>query len=332
MQSKMEFRSEEDYTMRMRARIFKASGFSFMVGKPNPAILAALGIMAITLMAACSGRTDPDFIGSAIVEAQTYQVMSMVQGKLMALSKQEGQGVAAEELLAVVDSIPFVLQLQEVQGGLNELASGMRAKNNEIKAAMSEIRGLEKDYARIAPLVKEGSLPPQQEDKLSSGLETARLKLSAARDMQASLKGKEQGLQARMAQIKEQIQRCYLRSTSAGRILTRYKNPGETTAPGQPIYEIGKEDTLQADFFVPQTWLANLKYGQSVRLRLDMDDAKQSAVFLPATISWIGQEAEFSPKNIQTRESRNELVFRVRALAANKDGMLKRGLPVEVWK
>jgi HlyD family secretion protein len=275
---------------------------------------------------------DPDFIGSAIVEAQTYQVTSLVQGRLIAVNKDEGQSVVADEILAVVDSTIFILQLQEAEGAMIELKAGMRARENEIKAAMSEIRGLERDYARIAPLVKEGSLPRQQDDKLASGLETARLKLSAARDLQSSLKGKEQGLRAKTDQIKEQIHRCYLRAPASGRILTRYKNQDEVAAPGQPIYEIGREDTLQVDFFVPQTWLAGLKYGQAVRLRLDMEGGKSSRIFLPANISWIGDEAEFSPKNIQTRESRNELVFRIRALAANKDGMLKRGLPLEVWK
>ncbi len=291
-----------------------------------------LALGAIVSMLGCSGKVDPEFIGSASVEAQTYQVTSLVQGRLMAVNKDEGQAVIASELLAVVDSTNFILQLQEVDGALTELKAGMRAKENEIKAAMSEIRGLERDYARIAPLVKEGSLPQQQDDKLASGLETARLKLSAARDMQASLQGKEQGLHAKTDQIREQIHRCYLRAPASGRILTRYKNQDEVAAPGQPVYEMGREDTLQVDFFVPQTWLASLKYGQAVRLRLDMEGGKSSAVFLPATISWIGNEAEFSPKNIQTRESRNELVFRIRALAANKDGMLKRGLPVEVWK
>ena len=173
---------------------------------------------------------------------------------------------------------------------------------------------------------------PQQEDRLSSGLETARLKLSAAKELQASLVGKQQGLQAKIAQIQEQLHRCYLRAPASGRILTRYKNFEEMAGPGQPLFEIGREDTLQADFFVPQTWLATLQYGQAMRIRLDLGDGKQNAEFLPATISWIGHDAEFSPKNIQTRESRNELVFRIRVLCANKEGKLKRGLPVEVWK
>ncbi|HKP98228.1 MAG TPA: HlyD family efflux transporter periplasmic adaptor subunit [Fibrobacteria bacterium] len=283
------------------------------------------------LLIGCGGRTDPDFIGSAIVEAQTYQVSAMTQGKLVGLYKQEGQDVSAGELLAVVDTVPYFLQLQEAQGGLAELVAGMRSRENDLKAAQAEIHGLEKDYARITPLVEEGSLPPQQGDRLASSLDAARAKYSSGKDMLESLGGKRQGLEARMGQIREQLQHCYLRAPASGRVLTRYKNPDETAAPGQPVYEIGQEDTLRVDFFVPQTWLAGLKYGQPVRLRLDTENGKDG-VFLPATISWIGHEAEFSPKNIQTRESRNELVFRVRALAANKDGMLKRGLPVEVWK
>ncbi len=292
----------------------------------------AMAAAATAFLLGCSGRTDPAFIGSAVVEAQTYQVSAQVQGKLVGLYKQEGQDVAAGELVAVIDSVPFFLQLQEAQAGLAELTSGIRSRGNEIKASQAEIRGLEKDYARIAPLVKEGSLPPQQEDKLSSALDAARLKLAAGRDMLQSLGGKQQGIEARMAQIREQLHRCYLRAPAPGRILTRYKNPEEVAAPGQPVYEIGQEDTLRVDFFVPETWLSGLKYGQAVRLRLDSPGGDKQAIFLPATISWIGHEAEFSPKNIQTRESRNELVFRVRALAPNKDGMLKRGLPVEVWK
>lgn len=289
---------------------------------------AALAALALAMIG-CGGKTDSDLYGSAIAEAQTFQVASTVQGRLAALLKQEGQEVAAGELMAVVDTVPLVLQLKEVEAGLGELSAGLRAREHEIRAAQAELRGLEKDYARISPLVKEGALPPQQEDRLASGLEAARAKLSAGRDMAVSLRGKQEGLEARMESLREQVRRCYLRSAAPGRVLTRYKNPEEVVGPGQPVYEVGRDDTLQVDFFVPQTLLADIKYGQKVRLRLDRGEGES---FLPATVSWIGEEAEFSPRNIQTRESRNELVFRVRALAANPDGLLKRGLPVEVWK
>src|SRR4051812_28763837 len=112
-----------------------------------------LTISALAALLGCSGRTDPDFIGSAIVEAQTYQVAAAVQGKLAAVYKQEGQDVAAGELMAVIDTVPLILQMQELKAGQAELGSGIRAKENEIKAAKAEIRGLEKDYNRVSPLV-----------------------------------------------------------------------------------------------------------------------------------------------------------------------------------
>jgi HlyD family secretion protein len=293
--------------------------------------MAGSGLLTAILLTACGGRVDPDFIGSAIVEAETYQVPALTQGRLAALFKAEGQSVAAGELLGIVDTVPIVLQMREAQAGLSELDAGKRSQQSQIQGGLAEVKGMERDYARIAPLAKGGSLPAQQEDKLSSGLDAGRAKLSAARQMLTSLDAKRQGLEARIGLLQDQLGKCYLRAPVAGRVLTRYKNAEEAAAPGQPVFEIGRDDTLRVDFFVPQTWLAGIKYGQAVRIRLDQGDGKQSA-FLPATVSWIGDEAEFSPKNIQTRESRNELVFRVRALAANKDGMLKRGLPVEVWK
>ncbi len=307
----------------------KAAGDADMSGVGKNAM--AWAWCGAALLAGCGGRVDPGFIGSAVVEAETYQVAALTQGQLKALYKQEGQPVASGELLGIVDTVAYVLQLREAQAGLAELDAGKRSQQSQIMGGQAEVKGLERDYARIAPLAKEGSLPAQQEDKLASGLDAGRAKLSAARQMLTSLDAKRQGLEARIDLLQDQLRKCYLRAPVAGRVLTRYKNPEETAAPGQPIYEIGREDTLRIDFFVPQTWLAGIKYGQAVRIRLDQGKSK-AGEFLPATVSWIGNEAEFSPKNIQTRESRNELVFRVRALAANKDGSLKRGLPVEVWK
>src|SRR5688500_2408595 len=104
---------------------------------------------ALAVLAGCSGKGDPDFIGSAIIEAQTFQVAATVQGKLAAVYKQEGQEVAAGELLAVIDTVPMTLQMRELEAGLRELDAGIRSKENEIKAARAEARGLDKDYARV---------------------------------------------------------------------------------------------------------------------------------------------------------------------------------------
>ena len=101
-----------------------------------------MGRGAAAALAACAGKTDPVFIGSAIVEAETWQVPALTQGRIAALYKQEGQAVAAGEVLAVIDTVPYALQLREALAGLSELAAGTRAKQREIKGGQAEIKGL----------------------------------------------------------------------------------------------------------------------------------------------------------------------------------------------
>jgi HlyD family secretion protein len=116
-------------------------------------------------------------------------------------------------------------------------------------------------------------------------------------------------------------------------VLTLFRDRGEVVGAGTPIADIGKFDTMYADFFVPQPILSTLSYGRKLRVRVDWDSSGSDAgKFLPATVSRIGEEAEFTPKNIQTRQSRNELVFRIRCTVPSTSGVLKRGLPIEIWR
>jgi HlyD family secretion protein len=151
--------------------------------------------------------------------------------------------------------------------------------------------------------------------------------------MIAALKAKTDGLDAKKAQLLEQRSRCFIKAPCAGTVLTRYRSLGEMAGPASPIFEIGSYDTVWADFFVPQPVLGSLAIDQQVRIRIDTwVEGKDAEQFVPAAVVRISDEAEFSPKNVQTRESRNELVFRVRARAANPERLLKRGLPVEIWR
>jgi HlyD family secretion protein len=126
------------------------------------------------------------------------------------------------------------------------------------------------------------------------------------------------------------LKRCEIRAPVTGKILTRFRNVGEWASPTQPIYEMSRGDTLRADFYVPQPLLSSLALGEKVYIRVDTE--KGVAKHLPAAISYISDEFEFAPKNIQTRESRNELVFEIRVTSPNPDGILKKGMPVEIWK
>ena len=294
-----------------------------------PAALAAGSLL--TLVVGCGRGTPPGLLGSAVIEVRTYRVAGTAGGPLVAVYKEEGERVARNEIVAVVDTIPLTLRRGELTARASELQATIGAKQAEIESAEIEVAGLEREVERFEKLVAEGSAPSQKLDDLRTRHSSARSRVSAARGALKALDAKRSALDARRRQLDENISRCYLRAPAAGVVLTMYKERGEVLGPAAPVLELGSADTVYADFFVPQPLLATINRGTPVRIRVDSPDQGEE-VFVPATVTWISDEAEFSPKNIQTRESRNELVFRVRARAANTDGLLKRGLPVELWR
>jgi HlyD family secretion protein len=298
------------------------------VRSPNILVLTGLALCAL----GCNQlQNNKDFLGSAVVESRTWLVATTAAGPILAMNRDEGQPVARGELLAVIDTVPLALQKQEVIAGMSELAASISSQEAQNKSLATDVAGTEREFGRASQLAKQGSATEQLRDNLGTQLQATQLKLMASKHMISSLQAKDKGLIIRRRQIEEQLRRCYVTAPANGVVLTRYRNAGEVAAPGNPLFEVGAFDTLYADFFVPQTMLASVKYGQQVRVRID-GEKKGAELFLPATVAWIGSEAEFSPKNIQTRQSRNELVFRVRATIPNVNGTLKRGLPVEVWR
>ena len=293
-----------------------------------------LSLLSLLGLIGCSRESSKDLLGSAVVECRTYAVATTAQGPITALFTDEGRRVNKGDLMAVIDTVPLSLQRQGIIADREELATTVQSQETQSKSIASEVTGALREFNRADELFKKASATEQQRDLLGTQLQTAQLRFSAAQRAIFALQKKNDGLLVRLAQVEDQLKRCYVTSPASGMVLTRYRNTGEVVPPANPIVEIGDFDTLYADFFVPQPVLATLKLGRQVRVRIDFDEpgTKENARFVPATITWIGDEAEFSPKNIQTRQSRNELVFRVRATMANAGGVLKRGLPVEIWR
>jgi HlyD family secretion protein len=315
--------------MNLETESLKGTAMNEIHGRTLFSLLLIL--TGVSLLFQCDGTNHKDFIGSAVVEAKTYHIATTSQGLIHAILKEEGMAVKAGDLVAIIDTIPLTLKINEILAMQAQSAQTIAGKRVELASQENDQKAAQREYRRIAELVEKGSLPSQQKDNLETQSDAVNLRLKASGFALASLLAQEKTLQAQMAQVRDQIQRCYVTAPVAGVVLTRYKNVGEVYLPGNPIYEIGNYDTMRIDFYVAQPMLPELKLGQSVRIRLDAS-LPENVRFIPAVISWIGSDAKISPKNIQTRKSRNELVFRVRSLAPNRNGLLKRGLPVEVWK
>lgn len=288
-----------------------------------------LTISVLALLAGCNKSMPEGFLSSATVDADLWKVAPVSSGTLLAVPIKEGDALKAGQLVAVVDSVPLVLKLAELDASQAELAANVKARAAETQTLVAADRGLQRELARTKQLVADGASTAQKLDDLTTQKETSTARIAAAKAAVTALQAKTKLIDAQKASLRDQITRCRLTAPAAGTVLTRFRNAGEAAIPGRPVIELGRTDTLWAEFFVGQQDLARLKLGQPLRLRLDLGKGEQ---FLPARLSWISTAAEFTPKGVQTREGRNELVFRARALAANPSGALKRGLPVEVWE
>ncbi len=289
----------------------------------------ALCVGTLTWFTGCEKKETGEFLGSAVVEVDTWQVPALVQGPLLATLKEEGDPVAAGELLAVIDTLPYALQRTEALANLDELLAGESGQSRQVQSLQADLRGMQQEANRTQELVRSGAATAQQWDRISANRDAAQFRLDAARQTLQGLGSKKQALQARVQLLENQLARCRVLAPSPGIVMARYRNPGEAVAPGQSVYEIGSRDSVRVDFFVPTQEMGALHLGDTLRLRME---TPAGAAHFPAVIRFISNEAEFTPKNIQTRESRAELIFRVRATAASRNGALKRGLPVEVWK
>jgi HlyD family secretion protein len=292
---------------------------------------ALLVLSMMILLTDCSKKMDARFIGSAVVEVRTYQVSAALQGQLVSVFKDEGDKVLAGELVALIDTVPLILKKMELRALIVQAEQQITSRKADISVAQTEVKGVKREFDRTSELVSKGSVPSQQKDNLETQYSVGQQRITAATIALNTINAQIDVLHAQGNTLQDQIRRCYIYSPGSGVVITRYRNGGEVAGPGAPLFEIGSIDTVQADFFVPQPLLSKISVGLAVNIRIDDSDSGNTGAMIPAVVTWISDQAEFSPKNIQTRDARNELVFRVRAKARNTGNLLKRGLPVEVW-
>lgn len=290
-------------------------------------------LLSLLVLVSCNEQERQGFLSSATLESDLWKISPVVAGTLTEIVVREGDSVSLGQRVASIDSIPLVLKLEELQATRIELSANIKSKEAEMGTLVASDAGIQRELQRAQKLVEEGAMTSQRKDDLQTQADVSKARIFASHSGIAALKSKFAMIRAQENSLRDQIRRCQILSPTHGRILTKYRNAGEAATPGRPLLEVGRTDTLWADFFIVQTELSRFKLGQNLKIRLDMGGNKDSnAIWIPAQLSWIASEAEFTPKGVQTREARNELVFRARAIAGNSNGILKRGMPVEVWQ
>jgi len=287
-------------------------------------------LLAITITACQQEAARSDAYGN--FEATTVLVSAEANGQLNAFPIEEGQEIKEGEFLGLVDTTLLHLQREQVRAQIGTLPAKLRNSLAEIEVLDRQQDNLERERDRVARLVAKKAATPKQLDDLNGELTVIKQRIQAVRSNTNTANGailaEKQPMLAQIALLDEQIRRAYLYSPATGTILTKMAEPGEMVGIGSPLFRLGQLDTMRLRAYTTSNQLQNVSLGQNVEVLVD--EGTEAYRQLSGTISWIADQAEFTPKTIQTKEDRVNLVYAFEVLVPNPDGKLKIGMPAEV--
>lgn len=284
---------------------------------------------AALALTACGNASDYDATG--IFEATTVTVSSETTGKILDFDISEGDTVSAGQPVAVIDTAILVLQQKQIRSQQQSAESSSPDIAAQVASLRVRIAHQRHECERQERLLADGATTRKQYDDARAMLNT----LQGQLDAQLSTLGKSRSsisdnvvsLQYQGEQIAIQIEKSVVRSPLSGTVLVKYAEAGEFATPGKPLYKAADLDAVYLRAYFTVSQLADIRLGQKVTVIADFGGDRQFEY--PGTITWIADESEFTPKSIQTRDSRANLVYAAK-IAVRNDGRLKLGQYGEV--
>lgn len=288
--------------------------------------LLMLSVM-MPLLAACGESEDrSDAYGH--FEAEEVVVSAESSGRLLSYTAHEGARLGAGEIVAVIDTAQLVLQREALRAQRQAAASRIDNIRAQLEVLDEQRRIAARERDRFDELVRGDAAPARQLDEATDRQRLLEREARTIRSQIGAVEGEIAAFQAQVDQINDQITRSTIRNPIGGVVLTAYVEPHELATPGRPLYEIADLETLYLRAYVTGDQLPGIRLGERVDVLIDGPEGGLRE--LPGAVSWIASEAEFTPKLIQTRENRADLVYAVRVRVPNVDGLLKIGMPGEV--
>ncbi|MDR0688000.1 MAG: HlyD family efflux transporter periplasmic adaptor subunit [Prevotellaceae bacterium] len=286
---------------------------------------ACCRMILLLLAAACSGERKYD--ASGVFEATEFMVSSEASGRLLWFDVEEGMLLAAAQPVGCVDTMQLHLQRRQVQARIKatqrrylDVAVQTAALEQQIATAKTELQ-------RFENLLKSNAATQKQVDDISAQAALLEKQLAA---QTAALEAGNRGvadetlaLQAQLAQLEDQLKKCTVASPVAGTALSKYAQQGELVAPGKALFKVANLAELTLRAYITSGQLSQVKIGQAVKVFSDFGENGMREY--AGTVTWIADKAEFTPKTIQTRDERANLVYAVKITVKN-DGYLKRGM------
>lgn len=283
-------------------------------------------IPALILFACGCGRGESDADAWGTFEADEVTISSESSGRLICLDVTEGSLVAGGAVIAVTDTTMAVLQRAELDAVTAQAQARLAGIAAQDAVIQQQIANLSVNLERTRRMHADGAATQKQLDDLTGQMEVLRRQAAANNTQRRAVAAEMQGIQAKRALLDEQIARSTVRAPFDATVIEKYASAYEVTAAGKPLVKIADMKTMKLKVWVSGAQLAEVKTGATCTVRID--EGEKGFRDFAGTVTHIAEKAEFTPKIIQTKEERVNLVYAVTIAVAN-DGSIKAGMPGE---
>jgi len=284
----------------------------------------------IIALTSCGGNNNK-FDATGTFESEEIIVSSEANGKILQLDVEEGAYLKRNQVVGLIDTIQLFLKKKQIEASIIALTNKVPDIKTQLATIQEQINTAERERKRIETLVKEGAATTKQLDDISSQVDVLRKQYEAT---ESSLTITRQGLlseinplKIQIQQIQDQINKSIIRNPVDGVVLARYSKQNELTAQGKAIYRIADLSAMTLRAYINGDQLPQIKLGQKVKVFVDKGESEQKE--LSGEIYWVSSKAEFTPKTIQTKDERINLVYAIKIRVIN-DGYIKIGMYGEV--
>ncbi|MEL6923709.1 MAG: HlyD family efflux transporter periplasmic adaptor subunit [Bacteroidota bacterium] len=290
-----------------------------------------LSLSIVLLLVACTEEVQrSDAYGN--FEASATTVGAEANGKLLFLQVAEGRKLAAGKLVALIDTTQLHLQRLQIQATINTLPKKLRTAIADVEVLKNQQANLSRERDRVKRLLAKKAATPKQLDDLNGQIAVIEKQVKAIESQtqtaNRSVLAEKGPMLAQIAIVNEQIRKSYIYNPIEGMVLTKLAEPYEVVGMGAPLYRIADLDTMTLRFYASSEQLQEVAVGKKVQVLVD--EGATGFRQMDGTISWIAEQSEFTPRTVQTKEDRVNLVYAVKAKIANPEGLLKIGMPAEV--
>lgn len=282
--------------------------------------------LILTSLISCNKSNDKAN-GYGNFEATEVTISAEASGKIEYLKLEEGDILEPKMQVGLIDTTQLYFNKQQLIASKSTVYSKSANVLSQVKVLQEQLKTTLIEKKRIQNMFAENAATKRQVDEIDGKVNVIQEQIKSVQTQNAPIVNEVKSVDVQIEKINDQIQKSKIINPIKGTVLAKYAESNEVATFGKPIYKIADISEMTLRVYVSETQLSNIKVGQNVTVKIDAEKEMRS---YQGTISWIASSAEFTPKIVQTKEERVNLVYAVKIKVKN-DGSLKIGMPAEMW-